>query len=65
MLLKHVPALRDQGVYSLKVDGIEVELRGLPQAETSPAELPVGRDPVTFGLPPGTKMPSLKDRRGA
>jgi hypothetical protein len=64
ILLKHLPALQAQGVYSIKIDGIEVHLRGMPQAETSPPqELPAGRDPVTYGLPPGVKMPSLRDRR--
>ena len=65
ILLKHLPALRNEGVLRLKIDGIELELRPLmaeepPKAEEPPAK----RDPVTFGLPPGTKMPSLRERRG-
>jgi len=63
-LLKHLPAFQALGVSSLKVDGIEVHLRGMPQAETAPAEQqPQGRDPVMYGLPPGVKLPSLRDPR--
>lgn len=66
VLLKHLPALRAEGVFTLKVDGIEVQLRPVAAQDDGkpPEEPPAGRDPVTFGLPPGTKLPSLRDRRG-
>jgi len=65
ILLKHLPALQAEGVTALAIDGLQVTLRPKPLPE-APAqeEPPAGRDPLTFGLPPGTKMPSLRDRRG-
>ena len=64
ILLKHLPALQAQGVSSLRIDGIELQLRALPGLELpqGPPE-PQGRDPVMYGLPPGIKLPSLRDKR--
>jgi hypothetical protein len=64
VLLKYLPELRAQGVLAIKVDGLEVALRPLAVEEPQkPAEEPpAGRDPVTYGLQPGTKMPTLRER---
>jgi hypothetical protein len=64
ILLKHLPALRAEGVSCLKIDGIELLLRPVMPSEMASEPPSVGRDPVTLGLPPGTKLPTLRERRG-
>lgn len=65
-IVKYLPQMREMGVSRLTIDGIEVEMRGMPQAQAAePAPmLNVGRDPLTMGLPTGMKVPSLRDRHG-
>lgn len=59
VLLQFLPFLREQGVSSLKIDGVELLLGPLPvKDEPKPEEEPPGRDPVTYGLRPGSKMPA-------
>lgn len=67
LVAKLAPALREAGIEVLDVNGLRIELRAhvpasLPNEELSKA--PTGRSPEAYGLPPGTKMPSLKGRRG-
>jgi hypothetical protein len=64
VLLKYLPQLRAEGVFDLEVDGIKVRLRPVLADEPSkPAEeAPQGRPPERYGFPPGTKMPSLRNR---
>jgi hypothetical protein len=64
ILIKHLPALREQGVSCLKIDGIELLLRPVLPSEEIPQKLepPQGRDPLRYGLKPGTEMPTLRGR---
>lgn len=66
VLLKHLPALRSEGVSCLEIEGIKVELRPITVELQSQAAEAVAnrRDPTTFGLPPGALMPTLGGRRG-
>lgn len=66
ILLKHLPALRAEGVVAIMIDGVQVQLNPLrlEEAPQTVVEPPAGRDPVTYGLDPRVKLPSLRDRRG-
>lgn len=62
VLLKYLPQLQAAGVSSLKIDGLRIDLRPITNMDAAPQpveEVPAGRDPVTYGFKPGTKMPSL------
>lgn len=62
-LLKHLPALRAEGVSCLKIGDIEVLLRPvIPEMPASPEPPRNTRDPARYGLPPDVKLPSLRDR---
>lgn len=65
-LVKFLPALRENGVAAIKIDGIELALRFLPsQGETQ--QSPQGsqvRDAVTMGVAGTMKIPTLRDRHG-
>lgn len=64
---KYAPALRAAGVKALYLEGIHMELlpqQGETELPPPPPPEPKGRDPGAYGLPPGTKMPSLRGRRG-
>lgn len=61
-LLKYLPQLQAAGVSSLKIDGLRIDLRPTTNMDAAPQpveEVPAGRDPVTYGFKPGTKMPTL------
>lgn len=64
-LVKYLPQIREMGVTRLVIDGIEVDMRGMPQAATieTPTAPQMGRDPVTMGLPGGLRVPTLRDHR--
>lgn len=64
ILLKAAEELRKNGVVRLVVDGLEVQFSPLlPQAESPTLQQEeMGRSPEMFGLPPGTPMPSLRNR---
>lgn len=66
ILIKHLPALREQGVSSLELDGLKVHL--LPTPPEEPAKVSeesqrAGRNPLRYGLPEGTQMPTLRGPR--
>ena len=66
VLLKYLPELRAQGVLTLRVDGLEATFEALPtqavEAESATPLTEQGRDPQMYGLPPGTKLPTLAAR---
>lgn len=62
VLLKHLPQLREQGVLELKIDGIEAKIAPqIPEKQDSDGPKSP-RNPVDYGLPAGTLMPTLRGR---
>ena len=67
-LLAHAKALREAGVVRLTCFDVSVEFAPLAatpaaQQDSEPKEeTPPGRDPVTYGFPEGTVLPSLRER---
>ena len=64
ILLKHLPALRSEGVVSLEIDGIKLQLKPMGLEPQQGGEQRNKRDPETFGLPPSVLLPTLKGRHG-
>lgn len=64
ILLKHLPALRGEGVVRLEIDGIKLELKPAVVELVATEQPKNKRDPVTLGLPPGVTLPTLGGRRG-
>lgn len=70
IFLRHVKALRESGVLHVKCGDFEASIAPMPLSAGDSAEedsvIPdAGKDPVTFGYPPGTKRTTLHDLKGA
>jgi hypothetical protein len=62
-LLKYLPQLREQGVLTLRIDGVEATIApAMPESKEGEAHASP-RNPVDYGLPAGTQMPTLRGRR--